>query len=71
MKFWFYDFIEEMADTISKMWTNHKKKKNPEYVATEELKKRIRLIIIVFLALVLVCSVLYLVMQMKVSFLQQ
>ncbi len=70
MKFWFYDFIDEMAETISKMWEKHKKKKNPKYKATEELKNRIRWMIRIFLIVALVGSITYLLLQVKTSFMQ-
>lgn len=45
MKFWFYDFLDEITQNICKMWVEHKKKKNPKYKESENLQKRVKLIL--------------------------
>lgn len=43
MKFWFYDFLDEIADGLSKVWIKYKQKKNADYKESPNLKKYIRL----------------------------
>ncbi len=53
MKFWFYDFLDEMTQNICKMWIAHKKKKDINFVEDEKLQKKVRFIIKTILVVVL------------------
>lgn len=65
MKFWFYDFLDEITENISKMWVEHQKKKNPNYKENEKLKKRIRTSIRGFLVIALIIAIISFGLQVK------
>lgn len=65
MKFWFYDFLDEITENISKMWVEHQKKKNPTYKENEKLKKRIRTTIRTILIMALVVAIVSFGLQVK------
>lgn len=65
MKFWFYDFLDEITENISKMWVDHQKKKNPNYKENEKLKKRIRITIRTILIMALVVAIVSFGLQLK------
>ncbi len=67
MKFWFYDFLDELTENISKMWVQHKKKKNPNYKENANLKNIIRTFIRAFLIIALIVAIVSFGIQLKES----
>ena len=57
MKYWFIDFLEECTENLSKVWVEHKKKKNANYKEPVNLKNRIRFTIKVILVIALILAI--------------
>lgn len=57
MKYWFIDFLEECTENLSKVWVEHKKKKNADYKESANLKNRIRFTIKAILVIALILAI--------------
>ena len=67
MKYWFIDFLEEITENISKVWVEHKKKKDSNYKESPKLKSKIRFTIKTILVLALIAAIISFVIQVVAS----
>lgn len=63
MKYWFIDFLEEITENISKVWVEHKKKKNADYKESPNLKSKIRFTIKAILVVALTVAIISSIIQ--------
>lgn len=63
MKYWFIDFLEEITKNISKVWVEHKKKKNADYKESPKLKSKIRFTIKAILVVALTVAIISFIIQ--------
>lgn len=63
MKYWFIDFLEEITESISKVWVEHKKKKDSNYKELPKLRTRIRFTIKAILVIALITAIVSFIMQ--------